>query len=382
MIAESCSEMIRSSSATRASRVRLRLSETTTVPSSTSLASSEMMSLARRCSASDLATLLCSTIWSSSPVSSTMVAASPAMIASAAMALLLVTGSKLLELLGVVEYVVQQVFELLVAGQLVAQVRELRTRLEQLAQRLDLPDYRLGAEVIHRLEPEFDAELAAFVADPVGDAVHGARRHAFHHLVEVVEIDVDEPAILQLRQWLLGLPAEVAQHANDERQFLLFDRVALLDVVGQLYARGAYLLQPLLDTILLGHLFRLLTMESVKRPLSCRRCSGTDWTRRPATPRASGRPPALAWLGADSPRQRACGAGATWASAPASAGRTPGCRRPSWTAGWRPAFRLPGARFPTTARRAPAGAGATRSQCGNRLRSGCRRRPGHPDPVA
>src|SRR5690606_16941201 len=117
-------------SATRASRVRLRLSETTTVPSSTSLASSEMMSLARWCSAPDLATLLWSTIWSSRPASSTVVAASPAVIASAAMVLLLVARAELLELFGVVEYVVQQVFELLVAGQLVAQVGELGARLE------------------------------------------------------------------------------------------------------------------------------------------------------------------------------------------------------------------------------------------------------------
>src|SRR5690606_22068200 len=246
MIALSCSEMIRSSSATRASRVRLRLSETTTVPSSTSLASSEMMSLARWCSAPDLATLLCSTIWSSSPASSTVVAASPAVIASAAMVLLLVTGAKLLELLGGVEYVVQQVFEFLVTGKLVAQVRQLGARFQQLAQRLDLVDHRFGPEVVDRLEVEFDGELAAFVADLVRDAIHGARRHAFHHLVEVVQVDVDELAVLHLRQRLLGLAAEVAHDADDEGQLLLFDGVALLDVVGQLDARRAHLLQALL----------------------------------------------------------------------------------------------------------------------------------------
>src|SRR5690606_24754850 len=127
--------------------------------------------------------------------------------------------------------------------------------------------HRFRAEIVDRLELELDGELAALVADLVRNAIHGARRHAFHHLVEVVQVDVDELAVLHLRQRLLGLAAEVAHDADDEGQFLLFDGVALLDVVGQLDARRAHLLQALLDTILLGHLIRLLTIGLAKRPL-------------------------------------------------------------------------------------------------------------------
>ena len=58
----SCVEMRRSSSAMRASMLAERLSEMVTVPAMTSRTSSPMMSLARACSTSVLATLLRATM--------------------------------------------------------------------------------------------------------------------------------------------------------------------------------------------------------------------------------------------------------------------------------------------------------------------------------
>ena len=63
------------------------------------------------------------------------------------------------------------------------------------------------------------------------------RLHALEHGVEVVGVDLDEFAILQGGQRLLGLPGQISQNAHDEGQFLQLDRVADLDVVGDMHAR-------------------------------------------------------------------------------------------------------------------------------------------------
>jgi hypothetical protein len=79
------------------------------------------------------------------------------------------------------------------------------------------------------------------------------RRHAIQHLIEVVDVDVDEVAVLEALPGGLGIAAEVAEHADHERQLLVLDRVADLDVVGHLHARRAYLLQAFLHAFILGH---------------------------------------------------------------------------------------------------------------------------------
>jgi hypothetical protein len=70
----SCVEMRRSISAMRASMLAERLSEMVTVPAMTSRTSSPMMSLARACSTSVLATLLRATMSSSRPRPSVLAA--------------------------------------------------------------------------------------------------------------------------------------------------------------------------------------------------------------------------------------------------------------------------------------------------------------------
>src|SRR5690606_37687487 len=109
------------------------------------------------------------------------------------------------------------------------------------------------AEVIDRSERQLHCEVASRPADPVGYTECRARRHACQYLVEIVEVDVDEPAILEPRQRLFRLSTEVAENADDERDLLLFDRVALLDVIGQLDTWRPHLLEALLDAFLLRH---------------------------------------------------------------------------------------------------------------------------------
>ena len=75
------------------------------------------------------------------------------------------------------------------------------------------------------------------------------RLHAFQHGVEVVGIDLDELAVLQLGKRLLGLAGEVAQDAHDEGQFLDFDGAADFDVVGDLHAGRTHAVEFMLRAL-------------------------------------------------------------------------------------------------------------------------------------
>jgi hypothetical protein len=86
----------------------------------------------------------------------------------------------------------------------------------------------------------------------------GARFHAFQHLVEVVAVDVDELAVLETLLLDFRIAAEVADHAHHERQFLVLDGVADLDVVSHLHPWRADFLQFLLHASALGHGYPLL----------------------------------------------------------------------------------------------------------------------------
>ncbi|OMP13812.1 hypothetical protein COLO4_00899, partial [Corchorus olitorius] len=204
MIALSCCEIRRSSSATRASSVADRLSDTTTVPLSTWLASSPMMSFARSRSESDLATRLCSTMLSSRLTSSATEAPCAADWFSSILAPVLL-GAQLLRVFGVLQHFRQQIFQLVVTGHLVAQVSQLGARFEQLAQRLDLLDNGFGAEVFKRTELQVDAKAATVFRQRVRHLERRARLHALHHFVKVVAVDVDELAVAQLGLLHFGL---------------------------------------------------------------------------------------------------------------------------------------------------------------------------------
>src|SRR5262245_18897938 len=119
-----------------------------------------MMSLARRCSVADFATLLCSMIRSSRPGSITSPsAAEPAARAtSIVMRSFLPFHTHLLELLGIVQDLGHQVFKLLVTGQLVAQFGQLGTRFEQASQRLDLACNGFRSKIFDRFENQFDTK--------------------------------------------------------------------------------------------------------------------------------------------------------------------------------------------------------------------------------
>ena len=159
-------------------------------------------------------------------------------------------AAELLQGLGVVDHVLQQLLELVVAVHLVEQVRQPLADLQQLAERLDLPGDLLGLEVgacclnfssTSILLPSSWSALSTWIASR--GLVAG------QDLVEVVAIDLDELALLQPGQRLLGLAREVGQDADDERQLLLLDRPVDLDVVGDVDAGLPHAVQLVLGAL-------------------------------------------------------------------------------------------------------------------------------------
>ena len=98
----------------------------------------------------------------------------------------------------------------------------------------------VGLEIFNAVKAKLDVHLRVFVGEFVVDLVSHARFHPRKHLVEVVAVYLDELAVSEARLRLIGLTRKVAEHADDERQFLHFDRAADLDIVGDLHARRAH----------------------------------------------------------------------------------------------------------------------------------------------
>src|SRR5580693_3150623 len=221
-------------------------------------------SLARTFWLSSRASLPLAMIWSSSGSSAVVVAAAVAASgwapASGGVLLAAIAGSSrgggfldLLLALGVGGHVLQQGVEVVVAVELREQVVQALARLEQLAQRLELLHDALGTQILDFPEVELDAELARVLPflELVVDVEGQARSDRAHDLVEVVAVELDELALLERRQRLLGLAREVGQDAHDERQLLHLDRAAELDIVGDLNARRPHAAQLFLGA--LGH---------------------------------------------------------------------------------------------------------------------------------
>ena len=118
------------------------------------------------------------------------------------------------------------------------QVGQLRARLEQLGEAVDLARDRRRREVVHALEGDVDGEVA-FAGQRVRHLERDARLHRLHAAVEVVDVDLEELAVGDRRQRLGRLAGQVGHHAHHERQLNLLLRAVDLDVVFDLHARRA-----------------------------------------------------------------------------------------------------------------------------------------------
>jgi hypothetical protein len=129
------------------------------------------------------------------------------------------------------------------------QVRQLRPRLEQLVERVDLARDGGRREVVHALEGDVHLHVA-FARQRVRHAEGHARLHGLHPVVEVVHVDVEELALVDAGQRLLGIATQVGHDAHDERHLDLLLGAVQLDVVLDLHTRRAIARDELLTALL------------------------------------------------------------------------------------------------------------------------------------
>src|SRR3954462_5872342 len=146
----------------------------------------------------------------------------------------------------IVQGVLQDLLELVVALQAAPQVGELGAEVEQLLERGDVARDRIGREVVEALEGHVHGELAAAFLELVVDREVDTRLHVLEDRIEVVGRDLDKLPILEARQRLGGGSAQVRQHAHEEGELLGFDRTARLHVIADVYARRTDALEFLL----------------------------------------------------------------------------------------------------------------------------------------
>ena len=125
----------------------------------------------------------------------------------------------------------QRLVELVVGGELALQVGELLALGQELFEGLYLLGNLVGCEVLEALELQADTELPTLVAQLVVDRVGELRIRRLQHFVKILRTNLDELAILELRELGGAIPAEVGQDPHDEGDLLLYDRVTDVHVV-------------------------------------------------------------------------------------------------------------------------------------------------------
>src|SRR5437588_6697811 len=124
-------------------------------PCSTWLTNSFTRFLPRSRVAGSFPSLPCSTIWSSRPTpccSAGWAAAADFCFSGIGFSLRLYFFTQSAHLLGVVDRVLQQLFQLVVSLQAAAQIRESRPQVQQFPQRLYLPGYLLRFKIFQAFE--------------------------------------------------------------------------------------------------------------------------------------------------------------------------------------------------------------------------------------
>src|SRR4051812_28698422 len=212
------------------------------------------------------------------------------------------------------------------------EVGQLRARLEQLAQRLDLARHRRGREVVHALEGDVDAELR-LAGQRVRDAERHPRLHRLHAVVEVVDVDIEHLPLVDGRRLVpvRRLARQVGHHAHDEGQLDLLLRPVDLDVVLDLHARRAVPSDELL-TLILRHPNPSATFRCPRGGRPPARAHRHPTAPAPASPRRSSSARAAAPAAAAAARgSKARVGGNSRESGPGAAARPRARPPPAWT---------------------------------------------------
>jgi hypothetical protein len=141
----------------------------------------------------------------------------------------------------------EQTFEFLGTIYLAHQVAQLGARFQERPQCRHLLCDARGLEVLDRVELQVNRHFAAVLGQLVVHAHPQARGHSRHDIVEVVAVDLDELAFGKWAQWLRRIAGEVAQYADDERQFLKNFGAFRLHLVGDVHPWLADTLKLVVD---------------------------------------------------------------------------------------------------------------------------------------
>ncbi|MBB5402205.1 hypothetical protein HDG41_004291 [Paraburkholderia sp. JPY162] len=127
------------------------------------------------------------------------------------------------------------------------QIGELRTRLQQLRERVNLLRDGCGREIVHAFERDIDHQLT-FVRQRVGHRERDTRFHGLHSLVEVFDVDIEELAIADGGQRFERLARQVGEDAHHERELDSLIGTVNFDVVFDLDARSTITCDEFLRT--------------------------------------------------------------------------------------------------------------------------------------
>src|SRR5205085_6528029 len=145
-------------------------------------------------------------------------------------------GPGLTQQLLILDHLLQQVFEFVVSDETASQVRQAVAQLEQLAKRRDLLSDPCRLKIIHALEAQFDVQLGVVLAQAVRHFESEPRTDLLHDIVDIVSIDGHELSLRDGWKRLLRHPGKIRQYTDNKRQIPLFNGIANLHVVGDLYS--------------------------------------------------------------------------------------------------------------------------------------------------
>src|SRR6185437_2376744 len=158
----------------------------------------------------------------------------------------LLTGAQfraqLVELFGIRNRIHKHLVELFVRLQRSPQVAQLAAKLQQFAQRTNLPGHLLGLKIFQTAEIQIDLQVARvrILAQLVLHAECQVWPHLLQYGVEVIGIHVHKSPVLESLHVARRLAGEVTHNAQYERELLYLKCISDVDVIRNLNARWTH----------------------------------------------------------------------------------------------------------------------------------------------
>ena len=116
------------------------------------------------------------------------------------------------------------------------QIGQLRPRIQQLAQRLNLRRNRRRGEILHALEGDIDSQIA-IPRQRIGHRKRSPRLHRLHPRVKIIDVNLKEFAVRNARLRGFGFPRKVRHHPHHKGKLNLLFRSIQLHIIFDLDPR-------------------------------------------------------------------------------------------------------------------------------------------------